>query len=209
MYEGQITVLLGNNGAGKTTLMYMLTGFYSPTSGTALVNGFDICKDMEGARRCLGLCPQHNVLYDNLTVYEHLVFFAKLKNYPVYEIKRDIETFLQDIQLTDKRNAYVKALSGGMKRKLSVLLALIGGSKVIILDEPTSGLDPEARRQTWDLLKKYRSGRTIMLTTHYMDEADYLGDRIAIMANGRLQCCGTPMYLKQQYGKSVISTVRV
>ncbi|OXB63100.1 UNVERIFIED_CONTAM: hypothetical protein H355_009213, partial [Colinus virginianus] len=211
MYEGQITVLLGHNGAGKTTTLSMLTGLYSPTSGQAYINGYEISQDMVLIRRSLGLCPQHDVLFDNMTVEEHLHFYAGLKGYPASKCPEEINHILRILNLEDKRHSLSKALSGGMKRKLSIGIALIGDSKasnlsvsdvqVVMLDEPTSGMDPASRRATWDLLQQQRSNRTILLTTHFMDEADLLGDRIAIMAKGELQCCGSSLFLKRKYGK--------
>ncbi|XP_035035732.2 phospholipid-transporting ATPase ABCA3 [Hippoglossus stenolepis] len=200
MFEGQISVLLGHNGAGKTTTLSMLTGLFPPTSGRAYINGYDICQDMSLIRRSLGLCPQHDVLFDNLTVREHLLFFAQLKGYSKDKIPDEVDRILRILNLEDKRHARSKTLSGGMKRKLSIGIALIGDSKVVMLDEPTSGMDPSARRATWDLLQGEKRGRTILLTTHFMDEADLLGDRIIIMAGGELQCCGSPLFLKNKYG---------
>ncbi|XP_077475481.1 phospholipid-transporting ATPase ABCA3 [Stigmatopora argus] len=200
MFEGQITVLLGHNGAGKTTTLSMLTGLFPPTGGRAYINGYDICRDTALVRRSLGLCPQHDVLFDNLTVKEHLLFYAQLKGFSKAKIEDEVERMVSVLRLEDKRNARSKTLSGGMKRKLSIGIALIGDSKVVMLDEPTSGMDPSARRATWDLLQGEKSGRTILLTTHFMDEADLLGDRIAIMAGGELQCCGSPLFLKNKYG---------
>ncbi|KAK1877293.1 ATP-binding cassette sub-family A member 3 [Dissostichus eleginoides] len=200
MFEGQITVLLGHNGAGKSTTLSMLTGLYPPTSGRAYINGYDICQDMALIRRSLGLCPQHDVLFDNLTVSEHLLFYAQLKGFSRDKIPDEVDRTIRILNLEDKRHARSKTLSGGMKRKLSIGIALIGDSKVVMLDEPTSGMDPSARRATWDLLQGEKRGRTILLTTHFMDEADLLGDRIAIMAGGELQCCGSPLFLKSKYG---------
>uniref|UniRef100_A0A8C9ZQ24 ATP binding cassette subfamily A member 3 n=1 Tax=Sander lucioperca TaxID=283035 RepID=A0A8C9ZQ24_SANLU len=200
MFEGQITVLLGHNGAGKTTTLSMLTGLFPPTSGRAYINGYDICQDMAMIRRSLGLCPQHDVLFDNLTVREHLLFYAQLKGFSKEKIPDEVDRTIRILNLEDKRQARSKTLSGGMKRKLSIGIALIGDSKVVMLDEPTSGMDPSARRATWDLLQGEKRGRTILLTTHFMDEADLLGDRIAIMAGGELQCIGSPLFLKSKYG---------
>uniref|UniRef100_A0A3B5BFF2 ABC transporter domain-containing protein n=1 Tax=Stegastes partitus TaxID=144197 RepID=A0A3B5BFF2_9TELE len=149
-------------------------------------------------RRSLGLCPQHDVLFDNLTVREHLLFYAQVSH---YKIPDEVDRIIRILNLEDKRQARSKTLSGGMKRKLSIGIALIGDSKVVMLDEPTSGMDPSARRATWDLLQGEKRGRTILLTTHFMDEADLLGDRIAIMAGGELQCCGSPLFLKNKYGE--------
>ncbi|XP_068605723.1 phospholipid-transporting ATPase ABCA3 [Brachionichthys hirsutus] len=200
MFEGQITVLLGHNGAGKTTALSMLTGLFPPSSGRAYINGLDICQDMALIRRSLGLCPQHDVLFDNLTVREHLLFYAQLKGYSKDKIPDEVDRIIRILNLEDKCKARSKTLSGGMKRKLSIGIALIGDSKVVMLDEPTSGMDPSARRATWDLLQGEKRDRTILLTTHFMDEADLLGDRIAIMAGGELQCCGSPLFLKNKYG---------
>ncbi|XP_050413869.2 phospholipid-transporting ATPase ABCA3 [Patella vulgata] len=200
MLEGQISVLLGHNGAGKTTTMSMLTGFITPTSGTAIVNGYDITTDIAGVRESLGLCPQHNILFDTMTVDEHLEFFALLKGADRSSVKAEVATMAQEIGLETKRSTRSMHLSGGQKRKLSVGIALISDSKIVILDEPTSGMDPAARRQTWDILQRNRANRTIILTTHFMDEADLLGDRIAIMSEGEVKCCGSSHFLKKLHG---------
>ncbi|XP_032221027.2 phospholipid-transporting ATPase ABCA3-like isoform X2 [Nematostella vectensis] len=200
MYEGQITALLGHNGAGKTTLMSMLTGLFPPTSGNAVVNGCSITDDISGVRSSLGLCPQHDVLFDRLTVEEHLWMFGLLKGCTLKGVMREVDSMITRVGLVDKRHTQTRALSGGMKRKLSVGIALIGNSKVVMLDEPTSGMDPSARRFTWELLQQERQHRTILLTTHFMDEADLLGDRIAIMAEGHIKCCGSSLFLKNKYG---------
>ncbi|CAH3155546.1 unnamed protein product, partial [Porites evermanni] len=200
IFKGQITALLGHNGAGKTTTISMLTGLFPPTDGSADVNGLSIISDMDAIRESLGLCPQHNVLFDRLTVKEHLDFFISLKGKFGEEAVNDVNEMIGDIQLVDKSNTVSSKLSGGMKRKLSCAIALIGGSEIVFLDEPTSGMDPYARRGTWDLLLKHKAGRTIILTTHFMDEADLLGDRIAIMADGQLRCCGSSLFLKSRYG---------
>uniref|UniRef100_A0AAG5D3R1 ABC transporter domain-containing protein n=1 Tax=Anopheles atroparvus TaxID=41427 RepID=A0AAG5D3R1_ANOAO len=200
MYENQISVLLGHNGAGKTTTMSMLTGVFSPTSGTALINGHDIRTDIEGVRDSLGLCPQHNVLFDEMTVEEHLKFFSRLKGVRSEGVSAEIDRYLKLLELADKRAAQSQTLSGGMKRKLAVGIALCGGSKVVLLDEPTSGMDPSARRALWNLLQREKQHRTMLLSTHFMDEADVLGDRIAIMAEGKLKAVGSPFFLKKTFG---------
>ncbi|KAB0796441.1 hypothetical protein PPYR_10502 [Photinus pyralis] len=200
MYRDQITVLLGHNGAGKTTTMSMLTGMIPPTRGTAFVDGHDITKDMTSVRSSLGLCPQHNILFDELTVEEHIYFYTRLKGMDKSEIKAEIEKYVEMLELQPKKHARSDTLSGGMKRKLSVGVALCGRSSVVMFDEPTAGMDPAARRALWDLLQVQKKGRTILLTTHFMDEADLLGDRIAIMAGGKLQCCGSSFFLKKKYG---------
>jgi ATP-binding cassette, subfamily A (ABC1), member 3 len=201
MYEDQITVLLGHNGAGKSTTMSMLTGLFPPTGGTAFIDGKDIRTDLNSIRSSLGLCPQHNVLFNELTVKEHIIFFSKLKGFKRgSEIDEQIRKYVSMLGLDAKLNAQSTTLSGGMKRKLSIGIALCGDSKIVMCDEPTSGMDPAARRALWDLLIKEKKGRTILLTTHFMDEADVLGDRIAIMAEGELKTVGSPFFLKKKFG---------
>jgi ATP-binding cassette subfamily A (ABC1) protein 3 len=199
LYESQILSLLGHNGAGKTTLINMLTGMMSVTDGDAFVLGNSVRTDMSSVRDSMGVCPQHNVLWDNLTVYEHLELFAKLKG-KEGDLEQHCHDMIAQLGLTEKTNVLSSQLSGGMKRKLSVGIALIGDSKIVFLDEPTSGCDPYSRRSIWELLRKYKEGRVIILTTHFMDEADYLGDRIAIMAKGRIKCLGSSLFLKNRYG---------
>ncbi|XP_076054127.1 phospholipid-transporting ATPase ABCA3-like [Oratosquilla oratoria] len=207
LYKNHVTALLGHNGAGKTTTMSMLTGLYPPTSGTALVEGFDIRREMEEVRQSLGLCPQHDVLFDSLTVAEHIIFFSRLKGLPKDEVEEEVQKTVQMLKLDDKTHWESSTLSGGMKRKLSVGIALCAGSRVVILDEPTSGMDPQARRATWDILQREKKDRTLLLTTHFMEEADLLGDRIAIMAGGVLQCCGSSLFLKKKYGAGYRLTI--
>ncbi|XP_060935296.1 phospholipid-transporting ATPase ABCA1b [Limanda limanda] len=206
-YEGQITSFLGHNGAGKTTTMSILTGLFPPTSGTAYILGRDIRSELSAIRQSLGVCPQHNVLFSMLTVEEHIWFYSRLKGLSEQQVKGEIEQILQDTGLRRKRSSRTSTLSGGMQRKLSVALAFVGGSKVVILDEPTAGVDPYARRGIWDLLLKYRQGRTIILSTHHMDEADILGDRIAIISHGKLCCVGSSLYLKNQLGTGYYLTL--
>uniref|UniRef100_A0A672PF52 P-type phospholipid transporter n=1 Tax=Sinocyclocheilus grahami TaxID=75366 RepID=A0A672PF52_SINGR len=206
-YEGQITSFLGHNGAGKTTTMSILTGLFPPTSGTAYIMGKDIRSELSSIRQSLGVCPQHNVLFSMLTVEEHIWFYARLKGLSEEEVKAETEQILTDTGLPHKRKSRTSQLSGGMQRKLSVALAFVGGSKVVILDEPTAGVDPYARRGIWDLLLKYRAGRTIILSTHHMDEADILGDRIAIISHGKLCCVGSSLFLKTQLGTGYYLTL--
>jgi len=200
MYNNQITCLLGHNGAGKTTTIAMLTGLIDPTSGFAHVGGKDVQTQMANIRQDLGVCPQHDILYPDLTVREHLKLFATFKGMPSRNIGSKVEEMIAEVGLTEKADTQSKKLSGGMKRKLSVGIAFIGGSKIVLLDEPTSGMDPYSRRFTWNVIRKMKEGRTIILTTHFMDEADLLGDRIAIMADGKLRCAGSSLFLKQKFG---------
>ncbi|XP_056152954.1 ATP-binding cassette sub-family A member 2 [Lampris incognitus] len=200
LHENQVVSFLGHNGAGKTTTMSILTGLFPPTSGSATIYGHDIRTEMERIRQNLGMCPQHNVLFDKLSVEEHLWFYSRLKGMAEEDIRKEMDKMIVDLELSNKRHSLVQTLSGGMKRKLSVAIAFIGGSRAVILDEPTAGVDPYARRAIWDLILKYKQGRTILLSTHHMDEADLLGDRIAIISHGKLKCCGSPLFLKSTYG---------
>ncbi|CBY40434.1 unnamed protein product, partial [Oikopleura dioica] len=206
-YESQITSFLGHNGAGKTTTMSMLTGLYPPTSGTAKIMKHDIHDEMDQIRTIIGFCPQHNVLWDDLTCTEHVYFFSKLKGYPDEQIDSEIANLLKRTGLTMKAKNLVPSLSGGMKRKLSVALAFCGGSKVVMLDEPTAGVDPYARRGIWDLLLSYKKGKTVILSTHHMDEAEILGDRIAVISDGQLQCVGSSLWMKRTFGKGYLISV--
>lgn len=178
----------------------MLTGMISPSAGTAVINGKDIRKDINAVRSSIGLCPQHNILFEGLTVREHIEFFSRLKGLHTKDVNREVEKYVQLLKLTDKIDARAGSLSGGMRRKLSVGIALCADSKVVLFDEPSSGVDPSARRALWDLLQLEKSGRTVLLSTHHMDEADVLGDRIAIMSQGKLQAVGSPFFLKKQFG---------
>lgn len=198
--DNKITVLLGHNGAGKTTAMSMLVGMLPPSSGTAIINGYDIRTNMPKVRSSIGICPQHNILFDELTVRQHIEFYGRLKGLNRIEMHNEMNRYVRQLEMESMINKPSKNLSGGMKRKLSVALALCGESKVVFLDEPTSGMDPSARRALWDLLMNEKKGRTIVLTTHFMDEADVLGDHVAIMADGKLKCYGTPFFLKKRFG---------
>jgi len=198
LYESQIISLLGHNGAGKTSTIAMLTGLYPPTSGEVSIYGHSICENMAKARQSIGICPQHDVLFDRLTVMEHLVFFSRIKG--VSSDSSELKEKALEIGLTeDQLRTTAAALSGGNKRKLSVAIALCGNPKFLILDEPTSAMDPTARRRCWQVLRKKRKGRVILLTTHFMDEAERLSDRVAVMKDGELQCCGSPLFLKDKF----------
>ncbi|GAB1868912.1 ABC transporter domain-containing protein [Camponotus japonicus] len=202
IYEGQITAILGHNGAGKTTLFNILTGLTSPTAGTALIFGYDVrdSNDMRAIRSMTGVCPQHDILFDLLSPREHLEFFAAVRGIPRSMIQHEVKKTLKDIDLVEKADTFSKYLSGGQKRKLSVGIAIIGDPKIIILDEPTAGVDPYSRRQMWSFLQSRRHGKVILLTTHFMDEADILADRKAVISKGKLRCCGSSLFLKNKFG---------
>ncbi|CAN7998072.1 unnamed protein product, partial [Ixodes pacificus] len=199
-FRGQITALLGHNGAGKTTTIRMMTGQLASTKGLVLIGGHNVKTQSQAAHEDMGICPQTDIHFKDMTVYEHLFFFSELKRVPSSEIEQQLCKLLSLLKMSQKRQVLARHLSGGYRRKLSIGIALVGNSKVVILDEPTSGLDPAARREIWDLLILEKANRTILLTTHAMEEADAIGDRIAIMANGVIQCCGTSFFLKKNLG---------
>ncbi|XP_048197750.1 phospholipid-transporting ATPase ABCA7 isoform X2 [Perognathus longimembris pacificus] len=206
-YQGHITAFLGHNGAGKTTTLSILSGLFPPTGGSAFVLGHDVRSSMAAIRPHLGICPQYNVLFDLLTVEEHVWFYGRLKGLSAAAVGPEQERLLQDVGLIPKRLTLTRHLSGGMQRKLSVAIAFVGGSQVVILDEPTAGVDPASRRNIWELLLKYREGRTLILSTHHLDEAELLGDRVAMVAGGRLCCCGSPHFLRRHLGSGYYLTL--
>lgn len=201
IFEGQILALLGHNGAGKTTTISMLTGLIPMTSGDVKIGNLLLSKDMNKIRKNLGVCPQHNVLFHELTPEEHLYLYSIFKGMTDKAlIQEKIEEKLREVKLIPQRDRRSENLSGGQKRKLSLALALIGDSKIVLLDEPTSGMDLTARRLMWDMLKDNKGERIIILTTHYMQEADILADRIAILSHGKLRCLGDSLFLKNKFG---------
>ncbi|RWS05541.1 ATP-binding cassette sub-family A member 1-like protein, partial [Dinothrombium tinctorium] len=199
LYYGQITVLLGPNGAGKTTFMNIISGMYKPTAKTVFINGFDIAKNSQAALKKVGTCPQNTILYDCFTIEEHIFIFGLLKGFPQNRIGEEVERVMKLLNLMDKRNVNVSSLSGGMKRRLQLAIAIVGGRDILILDEPSSGLDIEARRLLWDLLSSIRDNYLILITTHHMEEADCLADRIVIMCDGEVHCCGSSRFLKRTF----------
>ncbi|XP_069073042.1 ATP-binding cassette sub-family A member 13 [Pleurodeles waltl] len=202
-FKGQITALLGPNGAGKTTIISMLTGLYPASYGDILINGKDIHTELTSIRMEMGVCPQYDVLFDTLTVQEHLLLYGTVKA-PFWgkkTLQLEVKRALQDVGLVLHKNKRVQALSGGMKRRLSIAISFMGNSRTVVLDEPTSGVDPCSRRSIWEILLKYKTGRTIIFTTHHLDEAEVLSDRIAILQHGQLRCCGSPCYLKERFGQ--------
>ena len=205
LYKNEIFALLGHNGAGKSTLISILAGLYPATSGYALYDNNNIIS-IEGHskfRKYLGICPQHDVLFDDLTVKEHLEMFCVFKSVQKEKIPKEIYKILQDFDLLTKKDTKACHLSGGQRRKLSICIALVGGSSVIFLDEPTSGMDITSRRNLWDILKRYAGGRIIILTTHYMEEAAVLGNRIGILSEGDMKCIGSPLFLIERFGKNI------
>ncbi|TPX36686.1 hypothetical protein SmJEL517_g01383 [Synchytrium microbalum] len=198
--EGIILALLGPNGAGKSTLFNIVTGLYESSGGKAYVAGYDVDTQEEEVYRRIGICPQHDILWDDLNSIEHLVFYARLKGIPKSEEMEAVKNAIARVALTGLERRLAKRLSGGERRRLCIAIALVANPKVVFLDEPTTGLDVEVRRLVWSIIQESRANRTIILTTHSMEEADVLADRIAILAKGTLRCLGSVPRLKQLYG---------
>jgi ABC-type multidrug transport system ATPase subunit len=192
--------LLGHNGAGKTTAINMLVGLFEPTAGTALVDGLSIRTDMDSVQTRMGVCPQHDVTWGPLSCREHVLFYARLKGVPAKLLTASVDRALMDVNLKRFEHRRADALSGGMRRRLSVAMALIGTPAVVYLDEPSTGLDPASKRSLWNVVAKAKGNKSIVLTTHSMEEAEVLCDRVGIMALGELQCIGTAAELKLRFG---------
>ncbi|XP_023633298.1 ABC transporter A family member 9 isoform X2 [Capsella rubella] len=207
--KDQLFCLLGPNGAGKTTTISCLTGINPVTGGDAIIYGNSIRSSvgMSNIRKMIGVCPQFDILWDALSSEEHLHLFASIKGLQPASIKSIAEKLLADVRLTGAAKIRAGSYSGGMKRRLSFAIALIGDPKLVFLDEPTTGMDPITRRHVWDIIQESKKGRAIILTTHSMEEADILGDRIGIMAKGRLRCMGTSIRLKSRFGTGFVTTV--
>ena len=195
---GEIFGLLGPNGAGKSTLIRMLTTLVPPTSGTVIINGADITKDPDAVRRSIGVIPQALTSDLELSVEENLLFYAKLYSVPREKRTRLIADLLEAVELTQWADKQVKNLSGGMRRRVEIARGLVHEPRIFFLDEPTTGLDPVSRVAVWEMLQRIKSQRdlTVLLTTHYMDEADKLCDRIAIVDHGELKALDSPLTLK-------------
>src|SRR3954467_15095910 len=205
--EGEIFGLLGPNGAGKSTLIRMLVTLLPPTSGTAVINGFDVVKQSDGVRQSIGVIPQAMTSDLELSVEENLIIFAKLYSVPRGRREKLITDLLDAVQLTEWRSAPVKNLSGGMRRRVEIARGLVHEPRIFFLDEPTTGLDPVSRAGVWEMLQRIKSERdlTVLLTTHYMDEADKLCDRIAIVDHGELKALDSPLKLKASIpGKNTV-----
>src|SRR5207248_6695894 len=196
--EGEIFGLLGPNGAGKSTLIRMLTTLLPPTEGTARVNGFDVVRQADEVRRSIGVIPQALTSDLELSVEENLIIFAKLYGVPRAKRRTLIDELLAAVELTDWRAAPVKNLSGGMRRRVEIARGLVHEPRIFFLDEPTTGLDPVSRVGVWEMLTKIKANRnlTILITTHYMDEADRLCDRIAFVDHGKLVASDSTCALK-------------
>jgi ABC-2 type transport system ATP-binding protein len=205
--DGEIFGLLGPNGAGKSTLIRMMTTLIPVTSGKAIVGGHDVSRESDEVRRMIGVIPQAMTSDPDLTVEENLIIYAKLYSVPRAKREKNIADVLEAVDLTKWRKAQTKTLSGGMRRRLEIARGLVHDPRIFFLDEPTTGLDPVSRIAVWEMLNNLKKTRnlTMLLTTHYMEEADRLCDRIAIVDHGTLVALGTPVELKQSVpGSNVV-----
>ncbi|KAL1814731.1 hypothetical protein ACET3Z_017305 [Daucus carota] len=207
--QGECFGMLGPNGAGKTSFINMMIGLINPTSGTAYIDGLDIRTNMDDIYSNMGVCPQHDLLWNTLTGREHLLFYGRLKNLKGSALSQAVEESLKSVNLFNGGVADKQAgkYSGGMKRRLSVAISLIGDPKVVYMDEPSTGLDPASRNNLWNVVKRAKQNRAIILTTHSMEEAEHLCDRLGIFVDGSLQCIGNPKELKARYGGSYVFTM--
>ncbi len=195
--KGEIFSFLGPNGAGKTTTVEILECLRKPTSGHASVLGFDISKDQDEIKKRIGVLPQEFNTFDSLTVRENLQYFAGM-----FEKSVDVDNLINLVDLDDKRNEQYKKLSGGLKQRVGVAMALVNEPEIVFLDEPTGGLDPKARREVWNVIRGLKKqGKTVFLTTHYMEEAEVLSDTVTIIHKGKIVATGTPEELVTRYGQ--------
>lgn len=206
--KGEVFGFLGPNGAGKTTSINMMVGLLRPTSGQVLINGQDVEDVKKGT---IGICPQELVLWDFLTCKESLMLMGDMYEVPGDELKLRVEKLLDDLFLQDKANTVVNQLSGGMKRRLNLAMAVVHQPEIVVLDEPSEGLDPQSRRVLWNYIRHLRDeeGKTVILTTHLMDEADRLSDRIAIIDHGKLLRLDTPSNLKKEIGEGDVVEMKL
>lgn len=208
--KGSLYGLLGPNGAGKTTTISMLSTILPPTSGTAKILGYDIRKDAKEIRHIIGVCPQEIVLYERLTARENINLIAKMHGMDKPEYKEKTDELLERMGLLDRADSLVKTYSGGMKRRVNVLMAVIHDPEIVIFDEPTAGLDPQSRRVVWDFIRDFQKKKsTIILTTHNMEEADDLSDELVIIDHGKIIAQGTPKDLKGRLGKGDVIEFKV
>jgi ABC-2 type transport system ATP-binding protein len=206
--RGEVFGFLGPNGAGKTTSISMMVGLLRPTSGQVFIDGKEVHSIEKGT---IGICPQELVLWDHLTCQESLTLMGDMYEVQGNELKKRVQRLLDDLFLTDKADTVVTQLSGGMKRRLNLALALVHEPEIVVLDEPSEGLDPQSRRVLWNYIRNLRDneGKTVILTTHLMDEADRLSDRIAIIDHGKLLRLDTPLNLKKETGEGDVVEMKL
>jgi len=202
---GEMFGLLGPNGAGKSTTIRMLTTLTRPTAGEMTIMGYDVVRQAQQVKRSIGVVLQQTSVDGDLTVWENLEYHGRLHHIPKADRKERMAHWLEYVELVDRRDSLVKTLSGGMKRRLQIARALLHRPQVLFLDEPTVGLDPQTRRRLWEIIRDLnKQGMTMLLTTHYMEEVEYLCDHLGIMDNGQLIEMGTVEELRQRHGEGLV-----
>jgi ABC-2 type transport system ATP-binding protein len=198
--EGELFGLLGPNGSGKTTTIKVLCGLLKPTRGRVFVGGYEVGKSDGRVKELIGVCPQEPAVYSSLTGRENVELFGQLHSMPKEELRRRADLYLQKLGLADDAKRRVGRYSGGMQRRISLIMAIIHGPSIAFLDEPTSAMDPQSKHVVWDFIQELKAqGKTVVLTTHYMEEAEELCDRVGIIDHGKLIALGAPGELKERF----------
>jgi ABC-2 type transport system ATP-binding protein len=206
--KGELFGLLGPNGAGKTTTINILCGLLKPTSGTAIVGGYDVQKESAKVKELIGVCPQDTPVYSYLTGKENAEFFGNLQGMPKEKLKKNVNALLQKLDLLGDAKRRVGKYSGGMKRRLNLIMALVHDPEIAFLDEPTVAMDPQSRHAVWGFIRDLKKkGKTVILTTHYMEEAEMLCDRVGIIDHGKLIALGAPTDLMREYNSKNLEDV--
>jgi ABC-2 type transport system ATP-binding protein len=206
--KGELFALLGPNGAGKTTTINILCGLLPPTSGTVIVAGYDVLRDLAKVKQLIGLCPQETAAFPYLTGRENLELFGDLYSVPKDRLKESVENLLEKLFLEEHANRRVAKYSGGLTRRISLAMALVHDPEIAFLDEPTVAMDPQSRRAVWDFIREIKQqNKTVILTTHYMEEAEELSDRVGIIDNGKLIALGSPKDLKVEHNAENLEDV--
>jgi ABC-2 type transport system ATP-binding protein len=206
--EGELFGLLGPNGSGKTTTIKVLCGLLKPTAGTAFVGGYEVGKSNGKVKELIGVCPQEPATYSSLTGRENVELFGDLHSMPKEELRSRADAYLQKLGLADDAKRKVGKYSGGMQRRISLIMAIIHNPSIAFLDEPTVAMDPQSRHVVWDFIRELKAqGKTVILTTHYMEEAEELCDRVGVIDHGKLIALGTPKELKERFGAKDLEDV--
>lgn len=206
--RGEFFSLLGPNGAGKSTTIRMLSTVLEPTAGDAVIGGFSVRREAAKVREIIGVCPQNLALYDELSALDNLIFFGGMVGLGLKAARERADEILEIIGLTDRAKSRVSTYSGGMKRRLNIGIALMGRPQLLFLDEPTTGIDPQSRNNIFSTMRRLNDeGMTVLYTTHYMEEADQMSDRIAVIDHGQIIAQGTPAELKSAYGDPATITL--
>ncbi len=198
--RGELFGLLGPNGAGKSTIINVLSGLISPSSGSVIVGGYDVAKDLERIKKLIGVCPQDTAVYDYLTGRENVELFGHLHGMCRQELEKNTEMLLSKMSLTEDADRRLGKYSGGMRRRVNLIMCLVHDPEILLLDEPTVAMDPQSRRGVWDFIRELKNrGKTVVLTTHYMEEAEALCDRVGIVDHGKLIALDSPEELKARF----------